>query len=141
MEIEKLHKKKYQWQNLLLDEINVQLKDFKGELLHIKCELETVDSQQFGMIVYGNRLVYDIGNGDRFNGFPYALTAGGKSLYMEILVDRTSIGTFLDHGALYSVMAKDLTTEDSGVQFWSVGTTPTIYINNLEIYTLRSIWP
>ena len=44
MEIEKLHKKKYQWQNLLLDEINVQLKDFKGELLHIKCELETVDS-------------------------------------------------------------------------------------------------
>jgi len=139
-EIEKLHKKKYQWQNLSLRDINEQLNEFRGELLHIKCELETVDSQQFGLIVHGNRLIYDIGNGDRFNGFPYSLAAGSKSLYMEILVDRTSIETFLDHGALYSSMAKDLTRNENGLQFWSVGSTPAIFIKNLEIYPLKSIW-
>jgi len=139
-EIERLHEKKYHWQNLTHPEINEQLKNFKGELLHIKCDLETVDSQQFGLILHGNRLIYDIGNGDRFNGFPHALAANSKSLHMEILVDRTSIETFLDHGALYSSMAKDLTRNEKGLQFWSVGSTPTIFIKNLEIYPLKSIW-
>jgi sucrose-6-phosphate hydrolase SacC (GH32 family) len=139
-EIEQLHTKKYQWQNLFLDELNDKLKDFNGELLHIKCELETVDSQKFGMIVHGNKLVYDIGGGNLFNGFPYSLAANSKSLYMEVLVDRTSIETFLDHGAFCSVMAKDLKSDNKGIQFWSVGRTPTIFIKNLEVYELKSIW-
>jgi fructan beta-fructosidase len=139
-EIEKLHIKKHQWQNLSLHDMNEKLKDFKGELLHIKCELETVDSQKFGLIIDGNRLIYDIGKGDLFNGFPYALAPDSKSLYLEVLVDKTSIETFLDHGVFCSVMAKDLKTDEKGIQFWSVGRTPTIFIRNLEIFELKSIW-
>ena len=139
-EIERLHIKKYQWQNLSLHEMNEKLKDFKGELLHIKCELETVDSQKFGMVVHGNRLIYDIGKGNLFNGFPYSLAPNGKSLYLEVLVDKTSIETFLDHGAFCSVMVKDLEADEKGIQFWSVGRTPTIFIRNLEIFELKSIW-
>ena len=139
-EIEKLHIKKHQWQNLSLHDLNEELKDFKGELLHIKCDLETVDSQKFGLIIDGNRLIYDIGKGNLFNGFPYSLAPNSKSLYLEVLVDKTSIETFLDHGAFCSVLAKNLESEEKGIQFWSVGRTPTIFIRNLEIYQLKSIW-
>ncbi len=139
-EIEKLHVKRHYWQNLPLDDMNEKLKSFEGELLHIKCELKTVDSQKFGMIVHGNRLIYDIGNGNLFNGFPYSGVPNSKSLYLEVLVDRTSIETFLDYGAFCSVMAKDLESEDKGIQFWSVGRTPTIFIRNLEVFELKSIW-
>ncbi len=94
--------------------------------------METVDSQKFGMIVHGNRLIYDIGKGNLFNGFPYSMSPNSKSLYFEVLVDKTSIETFLDHGAFCSVMAKNIETDEMGVQFWSVGKTPTIFIKDLR---------
>lgn len=139
-EIEQLHTKEYQWQNMSLNDINEKLEAVQGKLLHIKCEIENIDAQKFGLIIDGNRLIYDVGNGDRFNGFPYSLQPDSNSLTMEILVDKTSIETFLDHGALYSIMAKDLKAKKKGVRIWTNGSNKRLLVRNMQVFELKSIW-
>jgi len=137
-EIEKLHVKKYQWQNLSPKQINKELEKVNGDLLHIKCELESKTAPDFGIEIFGNRLEYDL-NGNRFNDFPYSLAPGSKSLYMEILVDRTSIETFLDHGAFCSVRARNIESKEKGIHVYPEEERE-IIVRHMKVYELKSIW-
>jgi len=138
-EIEKLHVKKYKWQNLSSDQINKQLKKVNGDVLHIICELESITIPQFGIEIHGNRLKYDM-NGNKFNDFPYSLAPNSKSLYMEILVDRTSIETFLDHGAFCSVRARNLDVKEKGIRIFPGAARGGVLVRRMELYELKSIW-
>lgn len=139
-EIEKLHTKKYQWNNLSKEAMNEKLKVIDGDKLHIKCEIETIDSPKFGLMIDGNKQICDILNGDFFNDAPYVMDANSKTIKLEIIVDKTSIETFVDGGRLYYIMAKDLNSTEKGIEFWTIGKDNKINIKNLEIYELKTIW-
>ena len=120
--------------------MNEKMKIIDGDKLHIKCEIETIDSPKFGLIIDGNRQICDILNGDFFNDAPYVMDANSKTIKLEIIVDKTSIETFVDGGRLYYIMAKDLNSTEKGIEFWTIGKDNKINIKNLEIYELKSIW-
>lgn len=139
-EIEQLHGNRYYWENISKDEMNEKVKVVKGNQLHIKCEIETIDSPKFGLLIDGNKQVCDILNGDFFNGAPYILEPGSKTIELEMIVDKTSIETFVNGGELYNIMPKDLNSDEKGIEFWTIGKNNKIRINKLEVFELQSIW-
>jgi fructan beta-fructosidase len=138
-EIELLHGKKYEWKNISRQEINKELEKVTGDLLHIRCEIESKTAHSFGLEIHGNQLMYEL-NRNTFNGFPFALQPNKNTLYFDVLVDKTSIETFLDHGALYSATARNLKNETKGIQFFRKGSWDEILIKSCEIFELKSIW-
>ena len=94
----------------------------------------------------GNKTAYTPDNQLNFDSCPTCFVqfvdhfVGSKTVHLEILVDKTSIETFVGQGTLYSIMPKDLGSEEKGIEFWTIGRENKIIIRNLEIYELKSIW-
>lgn len=152
-EIEKLHKKRYKWENLTLEEANKKLSDITNELLHVKCEIENVNSIAYSIMFDDDSLYYtlkpnifyynpDVDDAESFT-IKYLPELGSKTMFYEFIVDRTSLEVFVDHGRFTMILPRKLNPVKRGMRFdsgdWGSEIND-IKINALEVYELESIW-
>jgi fructan beta-fructosidase len=138
-EIKDLHKTSYLWNDLTVDEANSKLKALKGDLFHIKMTIELSERNFFEFLKDGNSIVnYDF-NYNKLNGVFY----GGDHIEneiidLELLVDRTSVEIFADYGRFSIIEQLALPANNEGFQFNT--RRAKIYIHQLEVHELKSIW-
>lgn len=152
-EIEKLHKKRYKWENLTLEEANKKLSDITNELLHVKCEIENVNSIAYSIMFDDDSLYYtlkpnifyynpDVDDAESFT-IKYLPELGSKTMFYEFIVDKTSLEVFVDHGRFTMILPRKLNPVKRGMRFdsgdWGSEIND-IKINALEVYELESIW-
>jgi sucrose-6-phosphate hydrolase SacC (GH32 family) len=139
-EIAKLHRNRRTWQNRVLrSERNLEV-DTDAELLHIKADLDVRDCQSCGVTLRGIPIVY--------NAVTQELTCQGKAaslkpiggrIYLELIVDRTSIEIFANHGRVYMPIGVHLVDRARLLEVFATG--GHAQIESLTVYDLESIWP
>jgi len=135
-EIETLHGKTYRWQNLGTEEANEKLRSVQTDLLHVKMDVEIVHGLGLEILFRGNPVIYYDGNFNRFNGAPYICETPGKFRFtIEMLLDRTSVEGYIDHGKLF--IAEGLKKEASPEGLKLKGQ---LNIHSLEVHEMKSIW-
>ena len=143
-EISNLHTKTSEFNNLTISEANEKLGDASSAMLHLKFEVENINVMRYGLRVCGDNISYTIRtNSFMFNGeslvYKYSPELPSKKISYEIIMDRTSIEVFVDHGRFTMVLPRDLESDEQGVEFWTNNGTDLI-IHNLEIHEMKSIW-
>ncbi len=139
-EIEKIHKRKRQWKNKILRPGDNLLSKLSGELFHIKAKLK-IDSnvQETGFIIRDVPVVYNVQKQQlsclKKNAFLEPLN--GK-IYLELLVDRTSIEIFGNNGRMYMPMGVILADKPKSLEIFTKG--GNTKIESLEVYKLASVW-
>jgi len=138
-EIQKLHKRKWQWKNKTLKPEENPLSELSGELFHIQAQFKLTDAEQAGFIIRGIPVVY---NAEKQELSCQKKTAPLKpidgKIYLEILVDRTSIEIFGNKGRVYMPMGVILPEDDRSLSVFSKGGAVTV--QSLEVFELRSAW-
>ncbi|MFV0375760.1 MAG: 2,6-beta-D-fructofuranosidase, partial [Mangrovibacterium sp.] len=137
-EIETLHQKSYQWKNLTRDEANLKFKELQGDLFRLKMKIKLLDGTSFGLKFNGNSILHYDMNWNNLNGEFY----GGDQIekmefYYEILLDRTSVELFADHGKFCLIAPMPEAKNTDGLEFedWSA-----IQVQELEVQELGSVW-
>jgi len=165
-EVEKIHKKKHSFSDETIDGTKT-LDGIDGELFHIKAEFEVGDADSFGLIIREYNITYDaeekhiICTGPENNFDPEDFPRDQREplreasrfsephsaplepvdgkITLEILVDRTMVEVFPNHGRYYFPMGAYLVDRDPAIKVFSKG--GRTKLRNLEIYELNSIWP
>jgi sucrose-6-phosphate hydrolase SacC (GH32 family) len=152
-EIEMLHVESHKWNNLNLEEANEKLKAINNDLLHVKCEIENINSIAYSIMFDDDSLYYtlkpnifyynpDVENAESFT-IKYLPELGSKIMFYEFIVDRTSLEVFVDHGRFTMILPRKLNPEKRGMRFdsgdWGSEIND-IKIKTLEVYELESIW-
>ncbi|UII19769.1 DUF4980 domain-containing protein [Fulvivirga ligni] len=135
-EIEKLHEKAYTWKNLTREEANEKLKEPTGDVFHIRMKVKLLDGIDFRLKYNGNTILHYDMNGNNLNGQFY----GGDHIenltfYYDIIVDRTSVEIFADHGKFSIISQLPEARNNNGFEFENA-----IEVQQLEVYELKSIW-
>ena len=99
---------------------------------------------KYGLRIGGDNISYTIRtNSFMFNeeslSYKYSPERPSKRISYEIIVDRTSIEVFVDHGRFTMVLPRELESEDQGLEFWSENGEDLV-IRNLHIHEMKSIW-
>lgn len=143
-EISKLHAKSHRLTNLSIDEANEKMAGINCERLHLKFEVEnrTVMTHGFkygrdelGFTIRNNTFIYN----DESLIFKYLPPTGSNKIYYEVILDKTSIEVFVDHGRFTMVLPRNSEPGDEDFSFWTKNGAD-IKINHLEINEMRSIW-
>ena len=138
-ELETLHRETHAWHHLSREAANENLQGFTGGSYHLKLKVKPIEGTGFRLRYQGNSILHCDSNYNELNGRFY----GGDQMeentfYFEILVDKTSVEIFADHGKFSLIQALPLPKNESGFVFetdWQ-----TVEIEQLEIHTLDSIW-
>lgn len=137
-EIEQLHQNSYNWENLSKDEANEKLEELQGDVFHLKMKVKLLDGTSLGLKYNGNSILHYDMNWNNLNGEFY----GGDQIenltfYYEILVDKTSVEIFADHGKFSLIAQLQNAKNDNGFEFenWA-----NIKVEELEVHELKSIW-
>jgi fructan beta-fructosidase len=135
--IKRLHVKEYDLSGLSAAEANEKLKGISHDLLHLVARLESLDGSRISMEYRGNR--YMTVDADEINGVQVPLKNPASLVFdVEMLIDRTSLEAFYQHGRAVFVNALKPPVNGTGLQI--VGDPGSIRIHELKIYELRSIW-
>lgn len=136
-EIAELHDKEYKWTRLSNEQANEALRSVDNELLHIKMKVQIVEGVHFKILLDGNVIVdYDL-NFNKFNGnFYEGDHIEGLTVPLELLIDRTSVEVFVDHGRFSTSAFREVPRESmKGLAF-----SGKVNVHDLEIYEMKSIW-
>lgn len=138
-EIEKLHGKSHRVRERTLEPGSDPLSDVTGELFHIRAEFELNGAKEFGFVIRGVPVVYDVEREELScqNRSAPLKPASGK-IHLELLVDRTSIEVFGNHGRLYMPIGTILPEDNRWLVLFCKG--GNVRIDTLEIHELRSAW-
>lgn len=138
-EIETLHEKTWRWRNRTVDPGDNPLEAISGELFHIEARLNVSAAQRCGLNIRGVPVVYDVRN--------RKITCQGKSaplkpedgvITLELLVDRTSIEIFANHGRVYMPMGVHLVDKPMTLELFTEE--GKLGIESLRVHKLQSIW-
>jgi fructan beta-fructosidase len=138
-EIEKLHSKGFKWNDLDLADANKKLEEVKGDLIHLKMKIELLEQLKFSISYKGKKLVDFDGNKDLMNDVPYIQAVPGKLIFeLELLIDKTSVEVFFDHGRRVDVLSLSDSKRSDGLNI-NVRNNSAI-VHKLEVYELKSAW-
>ena len=94
------------------------LSHISGELFHIRAEIELDDAKEIGFIIRGEKIEYDVAE-KQISCLEKAATLNPiqNRINLQILVDRTSIEIFGNHGriSMSSCFLPDLEDQSLGV--------------------------
>ncbi|MHC4130780.1 MAG: glycoside hydrolase family 32 protein [Planctomycetota bacterium] len=152
-ELEKLQKKGHKWENLTREQANEKLKAVNANLLHVKCEIENINSIAYSIIFDEDVLYYtlkpnlfyyneEVSEAGSYQ-IKYLPELGSNTMFYEIIVDRTSLEVFVDHGRFTMVLPRKLNPDKKGMRFEAGDggqTINDIKINKLQVYEMKSIW-
>jgi len=136
-ELPSLHKKTHNLSGLTVDEANRKLSEIDHDLLHVEAQVESMNGQGISLDFHGNRILS--ADADEVNGVQTPQINPGKLLFdIEILIDRTSVESFINNGQIVFVKALADSKKHQGLEI--LGNTKEIKIHNLIIHELKSAW-
>jgi len=137
-EIEKLHVKSHQWDQLSMEDANEMLKTVEGDLLHIKTTVEQVQHLDFRFKKDGASLVHYQFNHNLLNDVFFAgEMIADMTISLELIIDRTSVEIFADGGRFSLIEQLANAENNNGLEFATGGE---LIIHTLEVHELKSIW-
>lgn len=138
-EIENIHQRERSWYNYALKPSDNLLSDISGDLFDIHVEIELNNVTEFGFIVRGEKIQYNV--------FDKQLCCLGKSapleplqnrIKLQVLVDRTSLEVFGNDGRV-SMSSCFLPDEaDTSLGIYTSG--GEVVVVSLSVYELGSAW-
>jgi len=138
-EIENLWSEEKTWNDIIIEPGQDILSGIEGELFDISGEFEIRDLDEFGLVINGIKINYDVGN--------FMLTGSEESakldpvddiIRLRILVDRTSIEVFANDGRIYMPLRAYPGPGEKGLEIFTKS--GTLKINSLKVSHLESIW-
>ncbi|MDB6129665.1 MAG: sacC [Verrucomicrobiales bacterium] len=133
-EIANLHKGNDTWTNRTLKAGQNLLLQPSGRLFHIQAELEIPEGAKLTFTLRGIPLILTsktVESGTRPTSFESPIKT------VEILIDRTSIETFINHGELSAT--RFVIPKENGLSVKAEGGPVTL--KSLKIHHLKSVWP
>jgi len=101
-EIARLHGKKRSWKDEALEPEQNLLSGIEGDLFHIKAEFSPGDAAEFGFVIRGTPVVYNVEKKQiSCRGKGAELKPDNGKIRLEILIDRTTIEIFGNDGRVY----------------------------------------
>ena len=138
-EIEKLHKKQWQWKNEILKPSENLLSEISGELFHIRAELKVGDVGQAGFVIRDIPVTYNVEKQElSCQDNKASLKPVNGMIQLELLVDRTSIEIFANGGRVYMPVGVILTDNSKTLEIFTQGGNAEAKF--LEVYELNSAW-
>jgi fructan beta-fructosidase len=141
-EVEKLRGEQLSFENISIkpgsagDDLLAAL---EGDLFDVECTFEPPNTGSFGFSIFGHPVRYTAdGQTLQVVGSKTKIAAEGGKIYLRILVDRTSIETFVNHGRwsiAESYLPKDVKRP---LSIASEGTD--VKIDSLKVWKLKSVW-
>lgn len=138
-EIEKLHKKDHQWREYVIQPGVTDLPNLDGKLFDINAEFETGGSEEFGIIINGQKIGYNTKSNKLTTEDTEALLKprDGK-INLRILVDRVSLEIYANEGKIYMPIRANYNNSKNGIKLFTKGNETEI--SSLIIHELKSIW-
>jgi fructan beta-fructosidase len=147
-EINLLHEKHYKWRNKnLIPGINENMvKKLRGNCFHIRGVFDLKTADAFGFLFNANKkqagteLLYNVKRGTlTCLGSTIPIEPIDNKIYLEILIDRSSIEVFANNGR--AVMSNCYTPDPDGDEVKLINTGGELLVEQLDIYSMNSIWP
>jgi len=138
-EIETIHGERHTCKAKRLRPGENLLSGIEGELFHIRAEFSPADGRQFGFVIRGEPVVYNVEKKEiSCKGKSAELRPVNGKIRLEVLVDRTSIEIFGNDGRVYMPIGTILPDDNRTLELFSNdGSTG---IDLLELYELRPAW-
>jgi len=138
-EIERIHGKKHAWTDVQLKPGQNILSNVGGELFDINAEFEIGRADEFGFMIRGVPVMYNVKKNELSCGRPKAILKpiDGK-IRLRILVDRVSIEVFANDGRIYMPIRAIPEGDQKGLEIFTKG--GSIKISLLKVHELKSIW-
>ena len=138
-EIESIHAKEYTWTDVRLKPGQNILANVKGELFDIDAEFEIGRADEFGFMIRGVPVVYNVKKNQLSCGRPKAkLKPIDGKIRLRILVDRVSIEVFANDGRIYMPIRAIPEGDERGLEVFTEG--DSTKISSLTVHELMSIW-
>ena len=138
-EVERLHGRRAEWENVTLEPGKNPLAGIEGELFHILAVLSAGQARKLGFRVRGVPVTYDVQAG-QLGCLDKTAPLGRDNgrIRLELLIDRTSIEIFANGGRVYMPIGVIPPDEGEPLVLFAEGGAATI--DSLEVYELRSAW-
>jgi fructan beta-fructosidase len=138
-EIENIYSQEHTWSDVKLKPGQNILADIEGELVDIKAEIVVGIAKEFGFVINGMQISYNLKSEQLSVGEEQAKVApeNGK-IRLRILVDRVSIEVFANDGRVYMPVSSDIEGEEKGLKIFTKGRATRI--RSLDVHELKSIW-
>ncbi len=139
-EITQLYEKEHEWENVTASKGNDLLGEIKGDLFDIEIEFDPGQSDAVGFDIQGNHVQYTTKTESVVSCKTHPMKVKRKDghIHLRILVDRTSVEVFVNHGEISGancILPKE------------TGSPPSLYVNggdaiikSLKVRELRSVW-
>jgi len=138
-EIETLHQKKWQWKDQKVNPGENPLAKLKGELFHIRAELQVGQCTECGFLIRDIPVVYNVQKKElSCQGKTVPLKPVNGIISLELLVDRTSIEFFGNRGRRYMPIGVHLVDKPKSLNIYVKEGDRKIV--NLEVFELKSAW-
>ncbi|MHC4325037.1 MAG: glycoside hydrolase family 32 protein [Planctomycetota bacterium] len=138
-EIESIHGKEHAWTDVQLKPGQNILSGVKGELFDIDSEFDAGDADEFGFLINGFSVKYNVDKNQLSCGDSRAkLKPAGGKIRLRILVDRVSIEIFANDGRIYMPIRAISESDERTLEVFAKG--GNIKISYLKIHKLKSIW-
>ena len=138
-EIKKLHDKKYTWKDTTLKEGENLLKGITGDLFDICAEFALGDANEFGFVIRGIPVIYDVREQQlTCKDCQAPLKPQSGKIRLQILIDRTSMEIFGNDGRIYMPIGVIPPDENKSLEVFSKE--GSAKVDALEVYKLRSAW-
>ena len=144
-EIEKLYNKVYKWHEEQLEEGENLLSSIEGDLFDIDVTFKIGSATEFGLKVRGENVIAfnKYKNSVRVTGATFedksvSMLPLGNKVTFRVLVDRTSLETFIDGGRYTFTNYFRPEASERGLEIFSIGGTTTI--SSLIVRELNSAW-
>ena len=138
-EIESIHAKEHTWTDVQLKPGQNILSGVKGELFDIDAEFETSYADEFGFLINGFLVKYNVDKNQLSCGDSKAkLKPIDGKIRLRILVDRVSIEVFANDGRIYMPIRAIPEPDERMLEVFAKG--GNIKISSLKIHELKSIW-
>jgi sucrose-6-phosphate hydrolase SacC (GH32 family) len=138
-EIESIHAKEHTWIDVQLKPGQNILSGVNGELFDIDAEFEIGEADEFGLLINGFSIKYNVDKNQLSCGDSKAkLKPIDGNIRMRILVDRVSIEVFANDGRIYMPIRAIPEPDERTLEVFTKG--GKIKISSLKIHELMSIW-
>ncbi|MBN1345210.1 MAG: GH32 C-terminal domain-containing protein [Phycisphaerae bacterium] len=138
-EIAKLHGKKHAWKSQTVKEDANLLKDIKGDLFHIRAELDPGQAKELGFVIRGTPVTYNAKRGQlACNKCKAPVKPTGGKVRLEILVDRMSIEIFAGDGRVYMPIGVIPPDDNKTLEIFAKGGPAKATV--LDVRELKSAW-
>lgn len=138
-EVENIHAKEHTWTDVQLKPGQNILTNVKGELFDIDAEFEAGDADEFGFLINGFSVKYNVKKNELSCGRSKTkLKPIDGEIHLRILVDRVSIEIFANDGRVYMPTRAHSKGDQNGVEVFTKG--GSTKISSLKVHELKSIW-